>query len=198
MMGKKRYAGVGVLVAVVALAVMLWLPQVGPALAQDVDENPVAKQITYTLYPATAVTTGTVNTLSPATDAYSRDMSYHYGYAVADVFIIADGTGTWSLTATPQLSPDGDNWTGADYEYVANGFSQTATTTITNTDSVTSTQVTVSELSGTATVTTQALSRTMSADGMEYVRVPLAGEYLRVQLAVTGAVTPTVIVTYRN
>ena len=186
-----------VALSVVMLGVMLSLPFMA-AQAEDVSENAVSKQITYTLYGPTAVTTSTVNTSSPATDAYGRDMSATNGWSVADVFIIADGTGTWSLTATPQLSPDASNWTGANWEYVANSFTESATTTITNTGAVTSTSVTVSSLTGSATVSTQAHSRTMTSDGTEYMRIPLAGEYLRVQLAVTGAVTPTVKVTYRN
>ena len=45
---------------------------------------------------------------------------------------------------------------------------------------------------------TQSFARTMAADGTEYMRVPLSGEYLRVQLAATGTLTPTVQATYRN
>lgn len=194
---RKSFIVFAVALAVLMIVGLLAMPYLS-VQAEDITEQPVSKQQTYTLYPATAVTTGTVNTSSPKLDAYSRDMSALDGWSVADIFIIADGTGTWSLTATPQFSPDGSNWTSADYEYVANSFTESSTTTITNTASVTSTNVTVSSLSGSATVTTQTHARTMTSDGTEYIRVPLAGEYMRVQMAVTGAVTPTIMVTYRN
>lgn len=139
------------------------------AAAQDVFVQPVTVQRTYTIYGPTAVTTGTVNTDSPNLDEYNRDMALTTGFGVADVFVAVDGTGTFTATSTVQVSADGSNWATADYEYA--------------TDSA---------------IATQSFARTQTADGTEYMRVPLAGERLRVQIAVTGAVTPTVWVTYRN
>jgi hypothetical protein len=139
------------------------------AAAQDVFVQPVTVQRTYTLYGPTAVTTSTVNTASPNLDTYNRDMAVTTGFGTADVFVTVDGTGTFTATSTVQVSADGVNWATADYEYA--------------TDSA---------------IATQSFARTQTADGTEYMRVPLAGERLRVQIAVTGAVTPTVWVTYRN
>jgi hypothetical protein len=139
------------------------------AAAQDVFVQPVTVQRTYTLYGPTAVTTGTVNTAAPNLDVYNRDMALTTGFGTADVFIAVDGTGTFTATSTVQLSADGVNWATADYEYETS-----------------------------SAVGTQSFARTQTADGTEYMRVPLAGERLRVQIAVTGAVTPTVWVTYRN
>ena len=156
-------------VALFVLAAATLLNVALPAAAQDAFVQPVVEQRTYTLYPATAVTTGTVNTASPNLDGFNRDMALTTGFSVADVFITVDGTGTFTATSTVQLSADGSNWATADYEYE-----------------------TSSEIG------TQSFARTQTADGTEYMRVPLAGDRLRVQIAVTGAVTPTVMVTYRN
>lgn len=131
----------------------------------------VESAATVTLFAATPITaTGvTYTTAAPNTTDGARDASLVENWATADVFITLDGSGSFTLTATVQFSADGDNWATADYEYATS-----------------------------SAVATQSYARTMTADGAEYMRVPVAGRYMRMALSSTGAVTPTVHVTYRN
>lgn len=87
----------------------------------------------------------------------------------ADVFVTADVASGGVVTVTAQASADGTNFADADYEYA-------------DADSL----------------NTQAYQRVLSADGTDYMRLPMAGQYLRVSIATTGTVTPTIIVTMRN
>lgn len=182
-------------IAGVALAVMLLVglfASMALAMPNEPTVTPVTKQQTVTLYPATSVTTGTVySTAAPNTDAFGRDISAVAGWSAADVFVNVDCTGACSLVATVQLSADGVNWTTADYEYVAN-------TTTSSTAVITSTSEATTTLTTSGAIAYQSYARTLSADGTEYMRVPLSGEYLRVQLVAVGVLTPTVKATYRN
>ena len=153
----------GLPLVLVALVLVLGLALVGPEQVGAVGEPPtttVTRQLTSTLYPATAISNGTTVYSTAATTTRWNS---------ADVFVAVDLTSTAFLTVTVQLSPDGTNWADADYEYA--------------TDSA---------------IATQAYVRSLSADGVEYMRVPLAGERMRVKIASSGSVTPTVIATYRN
>lgn len=156
-------SGLGLLLAavLVLVLVLVLVGQAGPVGAVGEPPNTtVTRQLTSTLYPATAISNGT--TVYSGAAVSSRWNS-------ADVFVAVDLTGTAFLTVTVQLSPDGINWADADYEYA--------------TDSA---------------IATQSYVRSLSADGVEYMRVPLAGERMRVKIASSGAVTPTVMATYRN
>lgn len=160
---KSRFGKWNLTLPVMVLVAVLCLALVWPMNVGAVGEPPnttVTRQVTSTLYPATAISNGT--TVYSGAAVSSRWNS-------ADVFVAVDLTGTAFLTVTVQLSPDGVNWADADYEYA--------------TDSA---------------IATQSYVRSLSADGVEYMRVPLAGERMRVKIASSGAVTPTVIATYRN
>ncbi len=89
-------------------------------------------------------------------------------FNAVDVFVTVDVTNA-TVTSTVQYSADGTNWADADYEYA--------------TDSA---------------IATKAYTRVQSADGTEVIRLPMAGEYLRVNMVVTGAATPTVLAVARN
>lgn len=146
----------------------------------------VESAATYTLFEATPITqTGTTYTASPNPIDGAADASLIENWASADLFIVLDGTGYFTVTATPQFSADGINWANADYEYVANTSTWTS-------EGITSTATSASAIA------TQAIARTMYADGVEYMRFPVAGRFMRVALATQGAVTPTVQATYRN
>lgn len=130
----------------------------------------VERQLTGVLYPPTALTSsGTVNTASPRFEVTGRDLSKTTGYANADVFIKIDLAITGTVTATVQVGAVATDWATADYEW---GDSDS--------------------------INTQSYQRVMTADGVEVIRLPLAGEYMRVQLAHSAAVTPTIWVSYRN
>jgi hypothetical protein len=155
-------------IAVVLLVVLL--ASMATAMPNEPTVTPVQKQLTVTLFTAANISGTTTTTAAPGVlDTNGREVAKTTGWSGADVFVTIDGTGTFTLTATVQVSADGTNWATADYEYA--------------TDS---------------TIATQSIARTMTADGTEFMRVPLAGEYLRVQLAATGNITPTVKTTYRN
>ncbi len=107
--------------------------------------------------------------VSGTTTYSSGTYSVTTGYGSADVFLVGDLTGTAYLTATVQVSGDGVNWADADYEYA--------------TDS---------------TIATKTHTRSLSADGTEYMTVKLAGSYLRVKIEATGQTTTTVQALYRG
>lgn len=178
-----------VLVAVVAAAGTWFLMTNQPApVAPPQDApifQPVERQRTYTIYGPTAVTTGTVNTSAPNLDGFNRDMALTTGWSLADVFVGVDGTGTFTVTAKVQISADGSNW--ADYAYDYESL-----TSAWASEGVTSTAA------ASTTIARHTPTLTFTADGTGFIQAPLAGEWLRVQLGVTGAVTPTVKVTYRN
>lgn len=99
---------------------------------------------------------------------YSTGQQFQYWNA-ADVFVTADVASGGVVTVTAQVSSDNTNYANLDYEYA-------------DADEV----------------ATRTYQRVLSADGTEVMRIPMAGEYLRVSLATTGTVTPTVQTTMRN
>lgn len=140
----------------------------GPAPVAQA-QAPASNQMTVNVLAATYIATDTVNTAAPNVDAQGRDVSMTAGWKAVDIFVTGDVSGTATLTATAQVSADGVNWTAADYEY----------------------------WTGSA-IGTKTQQRVISADGAEYMTVPLAGEYWRVQLTTTGGVTTTVKATLRR
>lgn len=87
-----------------------------------------------------------------------------------DLFVAVDVASGGALTGTVQFSADGSNW--------ADGYWY----------SVTSTGTLVSNLYRTI----------QTADGTTYIKVPTAGQYMRINLDVTGTVTPTIAGVYKN
>ena len=132
-------------------------------------QAPASNQVTVDVLAATYIATATVNTAAPNVDSQGRDVSTTAGWKSLDIFVTGDVSGTATLTATAQVSADGVNWTAADYEY----------------------------WTGSA-IGTKTQQRVLSADGSEYMTVPLAGEYWRVSVQTTGGVTATVKATLRR
>ena len=163
-----------VLLVTMVVTAMLLAVGVSMTLADSGSGDPQVGRPTnwasYTFYNATIATTSTVNTASPLTRS-GLDASRMVAWNTADIFVTADVSGTATVTVTPQLSNDATNWAGAYWNTI----------------------------SGT-TVTAQSYRIVLSADGSNYIRVPLAGEYLRFQISTSGSgtVTPTVRVTYKN
>ena len=87
----------------------------------------------------------------------------------ADVFLVVDLGANAVVTVTPQLSWNNSDWVNAQYRWI---------TTTTPQESV--------------------YQFVVSADGNDYIRLPLAGEYLRFSITYTGPVTSTIGVTLRN
>lgn len=159
----------GLVGVVLVVAVLLAGGFLLPAAQADASVMPVTKQLSATLYPATAGTgAATVYSSSPRLDAAGRNVASTVGWSVADVFITTDIATSGTLTATVQFSADNVNWASADYEY------------------------------GDSSINTQIYRRVMTADGTEYLQVPIAGEYLRVALQRSASMTNTVMVVYRN
>lgn len=179
-------------IASISIAVVLLiglLTSMAVAMPSEPTVTPVAKQLTVTLYGPTAITTGTVTSTAPGVlDGNGREVAKTTGWSAADVFVTVDcqGGGACNLVATVQVSADGTNWATADYDYES------------NTSTWDSAGITSTATSSTA-IAQQSYARTLTADGTEYMRVPLSGEYMRVQLVATGiTMTPTVKTTYRN
>lgn len=121
------------------------------------------------LYPAAALSgTGTVYSAAPRIVS-GQDVSQVRRFNSADVFVTADISGTAVITVTPQFAPDQSGWADAHYTVISG-------TTATNLD----------------------YQVVLSADGSDYVSVPVAGEYLRVKIEYSGVVTPLVQTTLRN
>lgn len=139
-----------------------------PGPAPAAAQPAASDQVTIDVFAARYLTT-TANTAAPNVDTAGRDVSKTAGWGSVDIFVTADISGTGVLTATAQVSADGVNWTNADYEYW-NG----------------------------SAVATKVQQRVLSADGTEYISMPLAGEYWRVNLAATEGVTTTVKATLRR
>lgn len=132
-------------------------------------QAPVSNQLTVSVYPSASISGTTVNTDAPNLDSAERDVSLTTGWTTVDVFVIADVASSGTLTATVQVSPDGTNWADADYEY----------------------------WTGSA-IGTQTFRRVMTADGVEVITLPLAGERWRVKLTTTAPITTTVMATLRR
>jgi hypothetical protein len=165
--------------AVVVLAAMLLVALVAPmVMAQgEPQAGTVSGVTTYTYYPTTALTgSGTAYSAAPRTVSgqdLSRAVKY---YNAMDVFVTVDLiTSTGTITVTPQFSADQANWANAYYTYP------------TWTDSAT------------ATINTQTYQVVLTADGTNYIKVPVSGEYFRVKIEYAGTtLTPTVKATLRN
>jgi hypothetical protein len=159
----------GVLIGALIMAVLLIAPVVsadsfGPG---SPDLTSVAQATTYSFFNARVLTTST-----PL--AYSSLQSRAVYWAVADVFVTADVSGTDTITVTPQYSADYINWTDATYTFVT------------------------WNVSGTATLNTRTYQVVLNSDSTSFMRVPIAGEYLRFKADNGGTVTLTVKATMKN
>jgi len=124
---------------------------------------------TVLLYP-TAALSGTTTVYSAAPRPVNgQDASLVRQFNSADLFVTADLSGTATITVTPQFSPNQVNWADAKFPVI----------------------------SGT-TVTLTAQQLVLTANGSSYLRLPIAGEYMRVKIQASGTLTPTVYVTLRN
>jgi hypothetical protein len=95
-------------------------------------------------------------------------------WAVADVFVTGVVSGSTAFTITPQYSADNTNWVNASYTYVT--WNQT----------------------GTATLNTGTPQVVINSNTSSFVRIPMAGEYLRFKVDNAGYVTITLKATMKN
>jgi len=146
-----------------------------------------------TFWNGTVVAGSTVTYTNAPKYVYGSDISLAWLYHSADIFVTADITPSSYLTITPQFSIDQSNWTDATYTYVADTLAST-TSVVTSTGLTTATTTT----SMNSAVTEATYQLTFSADGTDYVRVPLAGKYLRFKIEHSATVTPTINVMLRN
>ncbi len=162
-----------IVIALAVLAVVLGAALLGGA---PVTAAPAAQSAprTVTLYGPTAVTTGTTYSRAPLT-VQGQDLARITNYSQVDVFAATDAATTGSVVVTLQFSPDETIWTDA--------------TEIVHTFNTT----------GTLTSNTYTLSKSLSgASATGAIQgAPIAGEFMRVKVVATGAVTPTVKATLR-
>jgi hypothetical protein len=171
------------LAVVMIVGVMGLLPE-GAAAIGEPPAGTTASIQNYTLVPSTVITEdGTT---------YSDAQQFLFWNAV-DLFVTADLTTSTEITITAQVSADGTNFADATYTYAAETLAET-TSVVTSTDGLTAS----STVSSSSTPTEQTYQIVLRADGTDYIRLPMAGQYLRVSIEASGDVTPTVIATMRN
>jgi len=146
-----------------------------------------------TFWNGAVVAGSTVTYTSSPKTIFGADVSLTWLYHSADVFVTVDITPSATITVTPQYSADASNWVDATYTYIADTLAST-TAVITSTGLTTAT--TTTSVSSTPTEATYQI--VLSADSSDYLRVPLAGKYLRFKIEHDDTVTPTVKVLFRN
>jgi hypothetical protein len=107
---------------------------------------------------------------------------------------------------TPQWSSDGTNWVDAKYKAEGWVLPLSHSTTITNSSGVTNTTtsthtITFSGSTGTRVSEFVTYQVALSADGSDYVAIPLHGNYLRFKAEVltsTYNITPAIYAVLRN
>lgn len=164
----------------IAFSVVLAIVLVGAMFASMVPGNVVAAPVqqqyaprSTTFYGPTAVTTGTTYSEAPLT-INTIDFARTTNYATADVFVTTGANSVGSTTVTAQVSPDAETWT--DLTQIIPTFNTT----------------------GTLTENSVAYDVALTNASSAYMRVPVAGEFLRFKVVVAGGtVTPTVKVTLR-
>ncbi|MCL4295674.1 MAG: hypothetical protein KJ077_08100 [Anaerolineae bacterium] len=158
------------------------------------DPGTVQSWQTWPFSPTTYIVSGTTNTASPRVQS-GVDVTKVSQWNAADIFLTGDISGTTIITLTPQFSPDASNWADATYDYVADTL--VSTTEVLTSDGLVTATTTTSSSSAPATETYQIV---LSADGTDYLRLPIAGEYMRLKVEVygDGGVTTTAKVTLRN
>jgi len=127
----------------------------------------------YVYYPSTQVNTGTVYSSAPLQKS-GQNVALVKNWNAVDVFVTVDIHTTGLLTVTPQFSPDQSLW--ADAYYLTPSFNST----------------------GTLTTNDVPQRIILSADGTDYIRVPIAGEYMRLKIETLNVMTPSVQATLRN
>lgn len=166
----------GAATAILVVTVLLFgllaaLSRGDPATAAPAGQ--VALPRTVTLYPPTAVTTGTTYSAAPLT-VQGIDNSRTSNYTQIEVFAATDAGTTGSAVVTVQFSPDQVIW--ADATEIVHTWNTT----------------------GTLASTVYTLSKTLSgASQVGLIRAPVSGEFVRVKVTATGAVTPTIKATLR-
>lgn len=170
-MNSPRFVAAAVAVAVVMLLFGVAVLAVAPAAAAPVAQVALPRSIT--LYGPTAVTTGTTYSSAPLT-VQNQDMARISNYTDGAFFVATDANSTGTIVVTVQASPDGATW--ADATEIVHTFNTT----------------------GTLSSNTYSYSKTLSgASATGLIRAPLLGEFVRVKVVATGAVTPTVKATFR-
>lgn len=169
-----RVLQVAVVVAVMLGMSLVAIGRPAPALAEGEPEpGTVVGIATYTFYPATRIITGagllgTVYSASPRT-IFGQDVSRVRNWHSADVFVTANVLAGSVVTVTPQYAASVGDWANAKFSYALSDSLATANYRV-----------------------------ILSASGSDYLRIPLAGEYLRFMIQYSGTVTPTIDVTLRN
>jgi hypothetical protein len=162
--------------AIIAASILLFglvaaLSWGAPATAAPVQQTVAPRSVT--LYGPTAVTTGTTYSAAPLT-VQNIDNSRVTNYEHIEVFAATDAGTTGSVVVTVQFSPDQFIW--ADATEIVHTFNTT----------------------GTLASNTYTLSKSLSgASQAGLIRAPISGEFVRVKVVATGAVTPTIKATLR-
>lgn len=158
----------------------------GPALASQVlaQGEPQAGTVvgvrpSVTFYPATYAVSGTTYSASPYNGGVpGADVTEVGNFNEAQIYLTADISGTATVTLTPQFSTDRTNWSDSQFHYI----SQVAGVTV-----VTGTAGLTSSVTFTPSYAQQDYQIILSADGSDYIAVPIDGTYMRLKMERTGA-----------
>jgi hypothetical protein len=159
----------GVLIGAVLMAVLFIAPMVSAGtLGPGSPDLPAVAQSTTYTFFNAKVLT------SSTTITYSTSPLRLGTWATADVFVTGVVSGSTAFTVTPQYSADNTNWVNASYTYVT--WNQT----------------------GTATLNTATPQVVINSNTTSFMRIPMAGEYLRFKVDNAGSVTVTLKATMKN
>jgi hypothetical protein len=176
----------GRIIAVFALAALLVAG--GTAAAGPGDPQPATVRgiESYTMYSSGSIVTATT-TLYGGNQSGEADR--YTNYNGLDVFVTADISGTRTTTVTMQYSADGTNWVDASYEYVGTPLNYSTTVTASTTSTTTATTTSTVSTSGTPTVYEDEYQIVLSADGTDFLQMPVTGLYVRPKIEVGGTIT---------
>lgn len=165
----KRYSSWAYGTALALIAVLaLFLAAYGQSPGQP-QPGTVNRTATFTIWESARVSGTTSYSDAPNLQTGGADAARVTDWNSVDVFVNVDVADSATLTATVQFSPDAITWADSEFDYVSS-----------------------------SAIAQGKHRRVLAADGSALLRVPVAGNYMRVALTASGVTTPTVIVTYRN
>lgn len=161
----------GAFLAVVLAGALLASIAPGNVVAAPVQQQYAPRSTTF--YGPTAVTTGTTYSSAPL-EVNTIDFARTTNYQTADVFMATGANSVGTTTIVAQVSPDAETW--VDSTYIVPSFNS----------------------SGTLSLNTATYSATLTNASSTFLRMPVAGEFVRFKVIVAGGtVTPTIKVTLR-
>jgi len=201
-MKTQRWASVGMTLFIAALLL------VASGVLADAPGEPLPGTVAsikgpYVFWNNAVIAGSTVTYTASPKWASGSDLSLVWLAHSADVFVTADVTPTGHVTVTPQFSADAVNWTDAQYASESWILPLSYSNVLTNASGVTNTTTSTATTTFASTTATRVstmvtYSVALDSDTTGYMRIPLAGKYLRFKIEHNNVVTPTIKVMLRN